>query len=824
MTKKYGVFQFCFVLCAMLLAAFVCACSSSAGGEEEPPLQPPLPPASVLSLTTISPVASGSDIAKTTTFLLTFNMDVDSSTLPGNVILTKAGVAVAMNTSVNANVITAVPVSPLTNSATYVLTITTDLCSSSGKSFDRETSFTYKVVAEGAPTISVSNGNFFNNRLAPGAYTNKDLIVSLTSPYSLSGGSLSLLWSNDGISWTEVPSGNTSFFETTLATVDGTTVYLKGRYTHNSVPYESSVEEYHIDKSAPTIVSTDGSVPGTYRITFSEPVFSINGSNQLGFSKPLAVADFSLQSYGYSRTTLLGVEVDEAGSTVSLTYRYIEGDGVYPINATINCCDRSGNDAPTSHNTGILLVKPPMSISVVSNSSGSLTVSAPVAYENAPSADSFLAAISLSDSSGPADTEYRSASWNGSITFDGLDPDKRYYVFAKSAIGTVGSSYGKKIGVHHWGHIYPVPLFTQGDGTAANPWLIHNRAELECMLEQAAMRDDHFRLVADIDLSAYRWQPVESSSFSGTLDGAGYAISNAVISTNGYGGEGLFMYIKDATVKDLLLKDFSFPQGTSPCCVLADNVSGNSTLTGIAVTGLSGQRFSGLISDARCEEGETIVISRCFVQGSVDGASGGLASELSTDSGLNGTAGKIIVQDCFVAVDSTVETGNYTSGFVGAINYNVSLSRCFTSGRIHTTDEQEAGGLLGHYIGDTTAKPSISYSISMAPSIGDAAYAQSYRWRFRLLYDNFASMSGITVTGGYANSDMLVDGVTVADGDPRDGTGMTIAAFKDAASPCFAVWDFTDVWVMGTTGPMLRSMPLGGGAFGTPSIDPVAWD
>jgi hypothetical protein len=52
----------------------------------------------------------------------------------------------------------------------------------------------------------------------------------------------------------------------------------------------------------------------------------------------------------------------------------------------------------------------------------------------------------------------------------------------------------------------------------------------------------------------------------------------------------------------------------------------------------------------------------------------------------------------------------------------------------------------------------------------------------------------VTFSGLYAYSGMTIDGATVVDSDENG------------------------------TGPTLRDMPLGAGASGTPTLDPIAWD
>jgi hypothetical protein len=123
-------------------------------------------------------------------------------------------------------------------------------------------------------------------------------------------------------------------------------------------------------------------------------------------------------------------------------------------------------------------------------------------------------------------------------------------------------------------------------------------------------------------------------------------------------------------------------------------------------------------------------------------------------------------------------------------------------------------------------------SIAMVSVSGDAStkkYGMSRRI-FTISNNNttVTEASGYLnpASGNYAYASMLVDGSipTAAPADLRNGTDLTLTEFKAQNSACYANWDFTSVWNMTSSGPNLKNMPLGGGTYGTATIDVVPWD
>lgn len=123
------------------------------------------------------------------------------------------------------------------------------------------------------------------------------------------------------------------------------------------------------------------------------------------------------------------------------------------------------------------------------------------------------------------------------------DPDKEYNIFF--AAKTDGSA-----GRVAWISNARAHIYTEGDGSADNPYRIYNQAQLENIRYQP---DRFYRLQNDIVLSS-SWLPIcseQSNPFNGTLDGNGHTISALRIEER-KDNLGLFGYIgSSGRVKNL---------------------------------------------------------------------------------------------------------------------------------------------------------------------------------------------------------------------------------------------------------------------------------
>ncbi|MBN1243523.1 MAG: hypothetical protein JXA15_12545 [Spirochaetales bacterium] len=748
-------------------------------------------------------------------FLVRFDKDIEASTAPDGLRLLKEGTAVEASVHFDPyspKQLFLDPAADLVPGATYVLEATTSLRATDGSSLGAAWTRTYVAAVPMAPSITAYRASTMLTTIADGAWTNDDVRAKASRPSAYPGGTLSILWSLDGEAWTESTGTPGTSTEQTRTTADGEELRIKARYSYDGVAYESDPITVRVDKTRPRVISCEEPAHGRLVVELSEPVYK----STAGLAP--TSADFGLQSaelWG-AQFTVTAVEGSGASWTLDYTYRDSNGDHVELVAAGM---DLAGNRTEWFE-TGVVTLKAPTGYTATVVADGTIAVDAALGPDFG---DGFAAAA-------PTDDTDWGLSWSASadgapVTFTGLELETRYYLRVANTISTVGRSKGVKVPV--WGarnYLYPVLPFDEGSGTEIDPWLIRNRADLENMLDDAAMRDDHFRLAADLDLSRYPWISVGfvgSFEFTGAFDGAGFSIAGGA--TELWNG-GIFAKIRDAGIRNLLIDGARIDGDYRPQGAVANEAYGSSLIENVGVEGLEvtgGSWTGGLVGYAGkgSEDDNAVVVRRSYVTGKVT------ASDQGYVGGIAGSATEALIEDCFAAVDIVDTTRDYCAGLVGDAEHGTVIRRAYATGAIDTTGC--GSGLVGIHAA-ATVKPVLENLVAMNPSIGESGYDSTYDKRYRAVYasvgtyplSNFATASGI-----YANSAMAVDGATVADSDVN-GTGMSIVAFKSAASACFAAWDFTVTgpWIMGTDGPLLRDMPLGGGTYGIPSLDPVAWD
>ena len=127
-----------------------------------------------------------------------------------------------------------------------------------------------------------------------------------------------------------------------------------------------------------------------------------------------------------------------------------------------------------------------------------------------------------------------------------------------------------------------MPAYSDGSGTADDPWLIASQADLIALAEflnsgNAATFDTenagvgnchgyYFKQTADIDLTGVTWEPIgysgEGYYFAGNYDGDGHTISNATSTgkndANGFATAGIFGWVAFGSVENLHVKNANF--------------------------------------------------------------------------------------------------------------------------------------------------------------------------------------------------------------------------------------------------------------------------
>ncbi len=154
--------------------------------------------------------------------------------------------------------------------------------------------------------------------------------------------------------------------------------------------------------------------------------------------------------------------------------------------------------------------------------------------------------------------------------------------------------------------------FAGGSGTEGDPFLIETAEQLDMVRNNL---DGHFKLINDINLSAYSdgqgWEVIggEEDQFTGVFDGQGYEITGLTINNPESGIIGLFASLaEDSLVKNINLTEVNVTGGERYCGGLAGINRGEirdsyiqGTVTGVeAVGGMIGGNI-GIIENSNSE-------------------------------------------------------------------------------------------------------------------------------------------------------------------------------------------------------------------------------
>ncbi|WP_193391222.1 DUF5977 domain-containing protein, partial [Candidatus Symbiothrix dinenymphae] len=332
--------------------------------------------------------------------------------------------------------------------------------------------------------------------------------------------------------------------------------------------------------------------------------------------------------------------------------------------------------------------------------------------------------------------------------------------------------------------------YSGGDGTAADPYRISSNADMVALATAVnggtGYYGKHFRLTANltgITTVIGNVRPSNVSAFKGTFDGGGHEVAvNIDMTASDVRYAGLFGYLDSAVVKNL-------------------GVSG--TVQGgekqMEVGGICGNARRSNISE--CYSTCSVVVST--TPGYADNYAGGICGFCSDSTSI---------RNCYnVGTVSAVGTKSIVGGICGNLNGNGTISNCYNVGNIvantaANTVANTAGGILGkfYWIENSvsncmTAKSNITAS---ANQYGRIASILQY------VASSTSVSSTLTVTSCYASQDVLVNGsqVTSSDNTSKDGATTTLSNFQTQSWISTNLgWDFTNVWVMPTTGlPILR--------------------
>jgi hypothetical protein len=279
--------------------------------------------------------------------------------------------------------------------------------------------------------------------------------------------------------------------------------------------------------------------------------------------------------------------------------------------------------------------------------------------------------------------------------------------------------------------------YAGGTGTAEDPFLIETAEQMNTIGLYREHWDKNFKLIADIDISAYTGEQYNIIGFltkdnttyfpfTGVFDGNRHTISNFTYSSEeinvndvgifGQVGEGSL--ICDLTLVDPNI-DVHSPAGAlvgvlaegniHNCSVLGGSISGNTAVGGLVGNNWVNSTESNIInccSTATVSGNEWVgglvganfgQIKECFAAGAVSGNSD-IGALVGWNAMLGGWPGEGEISDSYAA--GSVSGNRNVGGLVGSGALNTTITKCYAAGGV--SGNNYIGGLVGHNSGTIT--------------------------------------------------------------------------------------------------------------------------
>jgi len=340
-----------------------------------------------------------------------------------------------------------------------------------------------------------------------------------------------------------------------------------------------------------------------------------------------------------------------------------------------------------------------------------------------------------------------------------------------------------------------------GMGEPNNPYLIGDANQMNAIGANPNDWDKHFKLVADVNLSACTGTSFNiigtypNNPFSGAFDGNGHTISNFTYSGTSADYTGLFGSLgENGEIKDLGLINADVNAGTGAavgslagnnggtiigCYTDGGSVSGHALVGGLV--GKNGGVIVGCYSSSGVLGANNYIgglvgrnvgriVDSCAT-GAVSGVDrvGGLAGENYADGDWSG----VTIMNCYSSGDVT--GGSLVGGLVG-INYRPSIANCYTTSSVSANSH--VGGLVG-YVGGIISNCYSTGSVSGTLYAGGLVGYQYYGSVANSFWDKQSSGRSNMCGGGSG---------TGCD----DGNGKTTAEMQMMSTFTDGGWDFID--------------------------------
>ncbi len=256
----------------------------------------------------------------------------------------------------------------------------------------------------------------------------------------------------------------------------------------------------------------------------------------------------------------------------------------------------------------------------------------------------------------------------------------------------------------------------EGEGTASNPYIIRTKEQLQGINNN--LNQAHYKLGNDIDVTGIEnFEPIGNATypFTGTLDGAGFKISNVNIeSAEPY--IGMFGYTSGAIIKDLIIENI---------IVKSNFVNDSSSIYYAYVGGLAGYTKGGKLENIKLigtSKVELSTASHVYI-GGIAGSISDNANVVNTSSntevlaivggttknigGLIGSVNGVTISSSYATGSITVIGGSsaYAGGLIGEVNgTGTIIDKCYSTGNldVNISGNQYIGGLIGKSFGTIT--------------------------------------------------------------------------------------------------------------------------
>ncbi len=360
--------------------------------------------------------------------------------------------------------------------------------------------------------------------------------------------------------------------------------------------------------------------------------------------------------------------------------------------------------------------------------------------------------------------------------------------------------------------------YAGGTGEPNDPYLIHTAQQMNTIGLHKEDWGKHFRLMADIDVSAYAGRSFNmigdyASPFKGVFDGNGHTISNFKISRSS-NPIGMFGCLNDpnALIKNLGLINpiiqetyrssigsivGSLRAGTISSCYAKGGSISVSSSSANYVGGLVGEN-SGTVSDCN----SIANVSGAYGIGGIVGKNNAHITNCWSGGGITATYGGVggIAGDNYGTIIECYATGtmssSYTGGGVAGLNRpDATISNCYSHGVI--SGQQYIGGLVGGNAGGIVKCYSVS---TVNGKIDVGGLVGRNHGRIVTCYSvgpvrgskDVGGLVGIDDKGQVLSSfwDMETSGQTTSGG----GWGKTTAEMQTAVT--FVDWGRNPVWTI----------------------------